>query len=198
MLLRKFISRRTWGWLKQDQQYFSGNLVEYYKYLEQAISVAKSMLGPNKLDFHVLRGDDTVDIRILAWCDILSAVALSQPTRLSYHFNLEKLLRDNLEGRETDNGDAGLEWMIGCPDAFTMLMVEIITLAHSLVSQTDRFARARAIEGAVRAWKVRPSDVKNSVLRMRRISAQEIWRHCVILYLHKVNTYYVIISRMDN
>ncbi|KAF8609208.1 hypothetical protein BDV93DRAFT_550748 [Ceratobasidium sp. AG-I] len=165
--------------------YYAGNLVEYYKYLEQATSIVRTLLGPNTLDFHVLSGDETVDIRILAWCDILSAVALSRPTKLSYHFNFDRLLRDNLEGRDTSDGNGGLEWMVGCPDIFTMLMVEVVNLTHSPIPHVDKIGRASKIEATIWAWQVRPGDVDNSVLRMRRMSAQEIWRHTVILYLHK-------------
>lgn len=119
-------------------------------------------------------------------------MALSHPTRLSYHFNLDRLLRDNLEGRDTSNGNGGLEWMVGCPDAFTMLMVEIVNLTHSRIPHVDKIAGAEKIEATARAWQIRPGDVDNSVMRMRRMSAQEIWRHTIILYLHKVSFCWVL------
>ncbi|KAG9103212.1 hypothetical protein FRC06_011752 [Ceratobasidium sp. 370] len=163
--------------------YYSGNLGEYYKYLQLAAPIVSIILGSN-IDFHKLCGEETFDIRFFSWCDILAAIALSRPTMLTYVCNVDPLLQANLEGRNGNDTDAGLEWIVGCPDFFTMLMVQIINLRQSRVPQPERMAQAARIEEATRAWIIRPTRTSNPLLRVERMAAQEIWRHATILYLY--------------
>lgn len=68
-----------------------------------------------------------------------------------------------------------------------MLIVRIINLRHSHCSPAERIALAAKIETDVRDWKVWPSPITNSMMRIQRMSAQEIWRHFVILCLYQVS-----------
>ncbi|KAG9097647.1 hypothetical protein FS749_005804 [Ceratobasidium sp. UAMH 11750] len=163
--------------------YYAGRLGEYYNYLQLAAPIVSMLLGSN-IDFHKLCGEETVDIRFFAWCDILGAVALSRPTMLTYVCDVEPLLQANREGRDRDDTDAGLEWIVGCPDVFTMLMVQIINLRQSRLAQPERMAQAARIEEVARAWIIRPTQTSNPLLRVERMAAQEIWRHAIILYLY--------------
>ncbi|KAG9121194.1 hypothetical protein FRC07_002955 [Ceratobasidium sp. 392] len=165
--------------------YYSGGLQEYYKYLQLAAPIVSILLGSN-INFHKLGGEENFDVRFFAWCDILAAIALSRPTMLNYVCDVDPLLRANLEGRDKDDAgvDAGLEWIVGCPDFFTMLMVQIINLHQNRTPQPERIAQAAHIEEVARAWIIRPTQTSNPLLRVERMAAQEIWRHAVILYLY--------------
>jgi hypothetical protein len=157
------------------------------KSIEQATPIVKTLIGTKPLNFHKLHGLDTLDVQIFAYCDVFSSIALSRPTRLVYDCNVEELLRRNQEGPDRSNVNTGLEWMAGLPDALMMLMIQVINLQHSQMLPTDRIAQATQIETALRNWKVWPSQIPNSVMKVQRMSAQEIWRHFVILYLYQAS-----------
>jgi hypothetical protein len=157
--------------------------------LEQAKPYVQSLIGGNVIDFMSLRGKETFDIRIFAWCDILSAMALSRPTLFAYETNIDHMLivdPDNPIIIPLDD-DVGLEWMVGCPNVMIVLMARISALRDLAISQQEKIARAEAIEKSIRAWQARPSPTTNSFLKVVRMSAQEIWRHAMILFLYHVS-----------
>ncbi|CAE6425082.1 unnamed protein product [Rhizoctonia solani] len=181
--------------------YFSGNLSAYLKCVETAVPMIKALVGPKPVAFHCLRGLETIDIRSFAWCDIFTAIALSFPTRLVYDCDAKTLLSKNQDGPNPTDMDmeVGLEWMCGLPDALLMLIIQIINLRHSSFSQTERLVHAARIERALRDWKVWPSRTTNSVMKVRRMAAQEIWRYFTILYLyqaiHKASPSHEVVQR---
>ncbi|CAE6428856.1 unnamed protein product [Rhizoctonia solani] len=166
--------------------YFAGDLGGYIKYIGQAAPVVQRLVGTAPVSIHKLYGSETLDIRLFAWCDVFSAMATSRPTWLAYDCNADALLSRNQKGQELPYLDSGLEWMCGLPDAFLLLTIQILNLTHASISPTERIARAATIEAALRSWKVWPSGIPNSVMRIQRVSAQEIWRHSTILYLYQV------------
>lgn len=146
-------------------------------------------MGGTVIDFMSLRGKQTFDIRVFAWCDILSAMALSRPTLFTYETDIEPLLTvdpDNPNIVPLDD-DVGLEWMVGCPNVMIVLMARISALRDLPVPQQEKIGRAEEIERAIRAWQARPSPTTNSFLKVVRMSAQEIWRHAMILFLYHVS-----------
>ncbi|QRV90833.1 Fungal specific transcription factor domain [Ceratobasidium sp. AG-Ba] len=165
--------------------YYAGNFKKYYKYLQLSAPIVNILVGSN-VEFHKLRGEETFDIRFFAWCDILAAVALSRSPLVTYICDVEPLLRDNIQGRESDTDDVGIGWVVGCPDAFTMLLVQIINLRQSNIPQFEKLVRAVRIEEIARAWIIRPTRTLNCLLRIERMATQEIWRHTIILYLYNV------------
>ncbi|KAG8734251.1 hypothetical protein FRC11_007506 [Ceratobasidium sp. 423] len=167
-------------------EYSSGGCNSYYKLLEQARPYVQSLVGGNVIDFMSLRGKQTFDIRIFSWCDILSAMALSRPTLFAYETEIEHMLivdPDNPILIPLDD-DVGLEWMVGCPNVMIVLMARICALRDTVISQPEKIERAGAIEKSIRAWQARPSPTTNSFLKVVRMSAQEIWRHAMILFLY--------------
>jgi hypothetical protein len=146
-------------------------------------------MGGDVIDFMALRGKETFDIRVFAWCDILSAMALSRPTLFRYETNIEHLLTVDPEGPPpiAEDDDVGLEWMVGCPNVMIVLMARISALRDLNVSPEEKRVLAEAIEGSIRAWQARPSQTNNSFLKVVRMSAQEIWRHAMILFLYHVS-----------
>ncbi|CAE6446343.1 hypothetical protein ACGC1H_001678 [Rhizoctonia solani] len=167
--------------------YYSGDLNAYIRCIEAAAPMVKALVGPYPVEFHDLRGAETIDIRSFVWCDIFTAIAASQPTRLIYDCNAEILCRKNQMGPNPVDMtlDVGLEWMCGLPDAILMLIIQIINLHHSSLSRTERLIHAAGIEKSLRDWKVWPSKTPNSVMRVQRMGAQEIWRYFAILYLYQ-------------
>ncbi|CAE6395962.1 unnamed protein product [Rhizoctonia solani] len=167
--------------------YYSGDLIAYVRCIEAAAPMVKALIGPGPVEFHRLRGAETIDIRSFVWCDIFTAIAASRPTRLTYDCNVETLLRKNQEAPNSVdvNMDVGLEWMCGLPDAMLMLIIQIVNLRHSPLSQTERLIHAARIEKALRDWKVWLSRTTNSIMRVQRMGAQEIWRYFAILYLYQ-------------
>ncbi|KAH7345275.1 fungal-specific transcription factor domain-containing protein [Rhizoctonia solani] len=147
--------------------------------------IVQKLVGATPLSIHKLYGPETLEIRMLAWCDVFSAMATSRPTRLVYDCNVGPLLQRNQEGPDTPLLDRGIEWMSGLPDAFLLLTIQILNLKHGSFSPTERTSRAAGIEAALRGWKVWPSGITNSVMIIQRASAQEIWRHFTILYLYQ-------------
>ncbi|KAG8770250.1 hypothetical protein FRC12_004417 [Ceratobasidium sp. 428] len=167
-------------------EYSSGGCDSYYQLLEQARPFVRSLIGGDVIDFMSLRGKETFDIRVFAWCDILSSMALSRPTLFTYETEIEHLLIVDPEAPPpiADDDDVGLEWMVGCPNAMIVLMARISALRDMNVSAEEKRARAEAIENSIRAWQARPSQTSNSFLKVVRMSAQEIWRHAMILFLY--------------
>lgn len=164
-------------------QYYAGDFAGYQLCIDQAIPLVRKLIGTAPLQFHKLRGPQTIDIQVFVWYDVFSSIAVSRPTRLVYDCYVEDLLRDNQKG--PNRTGAGLEWVVGLPDALLMLTIQIINLRHSRYSSTERTAQATKIEAALRDWKVWPSPITNPTMRVQRMSAQEIWRHFVILYLYQ-------------
>ncbi|KAJ1311729.1 hypothetical protein OPQ81_010199 [Rhizoctonia solani] len=161
------------------------DLGAYMRCIEKALPIVQKLVGAAPVSIHKLYGLETVDIRLFAWSDVFSAMATSRPTRLVYDCNVDILLRRNQEGPDSPFLDRGLEWLSGLPDAFLLLTIQILNLKHAPISPTDRITQAAKIEAALRGWKVWPSDIANSVMRVQRVSAQEIWRHSTILYLYQ-------------
>ncbi|KEP47570.1 fungal-specific transcription factor domain protein [Rhizoctonia solani 123E] len=181
-------------------EYSSGGCNSYYRLLEQARPYVRSLVGGDVIDFMSLRGKQTFDIRIFAWCDILSAMALSRPTLFTYETEIEHMLTvdpDNPIIIPLDD-DVGLEWMVGCPNVMIVLMARISALRDKAISQQEKIILAEAIEKSIRAWQARPSPTTNSFLKVVRMSAQEIWRHAMILFLyhaiHKVGPLHRVIK----
>ncbi|CAE6506959.1 unnamed protein product [Rhizoctonia solani] len=167
--------------------YYSGELNAYVRCVDAAAPMVEALVGPYPVQFHGLRGAKTIDIRSFVWCDVFTAIAASRPTRLVYDCNAEMLLRRNQTGPNPIDMtlDVGLEWMCGLPDAIMMLIIQIINLRHSSLSRTERFNHAAGIEKSLREWKVWPSKIMNSIIRVQRMGAQEIWRYFAILYLYQ-------------
>ncbi|KAG8734016.1 hypothetical protein FRC11_013502, partial [Ceratobasidium sp. 423] len=165
--------------------YYVGDLGSYVGYIDRALPIVQQLVGTAPVSIHKLYGPETLDIRMFAWCDVFSAIATSRPTRLAYDCNVDALLKRNQEGPDVSPSDSGLEWMSGLPDAFLLLIIQILNLKHGSVSQTERVSQAATIEAALRGWKVWPTNVPNSTMRIQRVSAQEIWRHFTILYLYQ-------------
>ncbi|QRW19304.1 Fungal specific transcription factor domain [Rhizoctonia solani] len=166
---------------------FSGNSSAYLTWIETALPMIKALVGSKPVALHRLHGLETIDVRTFVWGDIFTAISSSQPTRLVYDCNAEVLLKKNREGPNLVGADMeiGLEWLCGLPDAMLLLIIQIINLRHSSLPETERFAQAAKIESALRDWKVWPSETTNSVMRVRRMATQEIWRHFTILYLYQ-------------
>ncbi|KDN42912.1 hypothetical protein RSAG8_06438, partial [Rhizoctonia solani AG-8 WAC10335] len=165
--------------------YYIGDLGGYMRYIERALPIVQKLVGTASVSIHNLYGPGTLDIRIFAWCDVFSAMATSRPARLVYDCNVDALLQRNQAGPDTPLLGSGLEWMAGLPDAFLLLSIQILNLKHTPMSPTERITRAATIEAALRGWKVWPSGIANSVMRVQRVGAQEIWRHFTILYLYQ-------------
>ncbi|CUA75998.1 Sterol regulatory element-binding protein ECM22 [Rhizoctonia solani] len=181
-------------------EYSSGGVNSYYSLLEQAKPYVQTLVGGNVIDFMSLRGKQTFDIRIFAWCDILSAMALSRPTLFTYQTEIEHMLivdPDNPIIIPLDD-DVGLEWMVGCPNVMIVLMARISALRDEAIPRQEKITRAEAIEKSIRAWQARPSPTTNSFLKVVRMSAQEIWRHAMMLFLyhaiHKVGPLHRVIK----
>ncbi|CAE6430998.1 unnamed protein product [Rhizoctonia solani] len=165
--------------------YYTGDLGGYTRCIEQALPIVQKLLGTRPISIHKLYGSETLDIRLFAWCDVFSAMATSRPTRLVYDCNVDALLQRNQAGPDNPFLDNGLEWISGLPDAFLLLTIQILNLKHASMSPIERITRAATIEEALRGWKVWPSGIANSVMRVQRMSAQEIWRHSTILYIYQ-------------
>ncbi|CAE7225623.1 unnamed protein product [Rhizoctonia solani] len=167
--------------------YYSGNLGAYVSCIDAAAPMVKALVSSHPVEFHGLRGAETIDIRSFVWCDIFTAIAASRPTRLVYDCNAEILLHKNQMGPNPADMtlDIGLEWMCGLPDAMLMLIIQVINLSHSPLSRPERLVHAAGIEKALRDWKVWPSKTTNSIMRIQRMGAQEIWRYFAILYLYQ-------------
>ncbi|ELU41561.1 hypothetical protein AG1IA_04411 [Rhizoctonia solani AG-1 IA] len=175
--------------------YYAGDLGGYIKYMERAAPVVRQLVGAAPISIHKLYGFKTLDIRIFAWCDVCTAMTTSRPTHLLYDCNADALLSRNQNGPDPPSFDNGLEWLTGLPDAFSLLTIQILNLKHKQISSTELIARAATIEAALRAWKIWPTSTTNSMMKIQRISAQEIWRHSIILYLYQVSLIQIVFTQ---
>jgi hypothetical protein len=154
------------------------------QYISRAAPLVQRLMGTAPVSIHKLYGLETLDIRLFILSDIFSAMSAPRSTWLIYDCNADALLSRNQKGPDPPHLDVGLEWVCGLPDAFLLLTIQILNLKHA--SLAERLARAPTIEAALRAWKIWPSSITSSTMRIQRASAQEIWRHSTILYLYHV------------
>ncbi|KAG8702440.1 hypothetical protein FRC09_004731 [Ceratobasidium sp. 395] len=161
--------------------YYTGNFPFYYQRLHQAASLVQQVVGSKTLDLMAMSGEDTLDARIIAWCDILGSMAASRPTLFDYGPNFGLIQQPN----NSPTYDAGLEWIFGCPDILVVILARISCLRHALQSHADRSFEARQIEQTIRSWVPLPRVSKRSSQTVARLGAQEIWRNTAILYLHQ-------------
>ncbi|KAG9109959.1 hypothetical protein FRC07_008243 [Ceratobasidium sp. 392] len=161
--------------------YYSGNFPFYYQRLRQAASLVQLVVGDKALDLMDMGGEETLDVRIVAWCDILGSMAASRPTLLNYKQDFDLVQH---YGNHSSH-DAGLEWIFGCPDVLAVILARISCLRHASPSRADNMAQAWQIEEAIRSWNALPRVSKRSSQTVARLGVQEIWRHTALLYLHQ-------------
>ncbi|KAH7338421.1 fungal-specific transcription factor domain-containing protein [Rhizoctonia solani] len=168
-------------WELMNYEYFDGNLSSYYPHLNQAASIVRLATGSNNIDILKLSGEQTFDLRCFAWCDILSSMALSRPTLLSY----ESDIHNPPQHSDFADPDKGVEWIFGCPDVLTILLARTSALRHTRISSDEKMVRGREIQQLMQDWRFQPVLAQSSALRVARLAAQEIWRHAAILYVHQ-------------
>ncbi|KAG9101819.1 hypothetical protein FRC07_010274, partial [Ceratobasidium sp. 392] len=126
-------------------------------------------------------GEETLDVRIVAWCDILGSMAASRPTLLNYKQDFDLVQHySNPSGH-----DSGLQWIFGCPDVLAVILARISCLRYASSSRADNMVQAWQIEQAIRSWNALPRVSKCSSQTVARLGVQEIWRHTALLYLHQ-------------
>ncbi|CAE6486039.1 unnamed protein product [Rhizoctonia solani] len=166
-----------------NYEYCAGYLSAYYHHLDQAAALVRTVMGSNAIDFLNLTGEQTLDIRCIAWYDTLSSMALARPTLLDYDPNIRDISalprRDDILEL-----DRGVEWLFGCPDVLIILVARISALRHAQLSLEERTTRGIEIEQLVRSVQFRPVKAKTSTLRVARLAAQEACRHAAILYIY--------------
>ncbi|CAE6411117.1 unnamed protein product [Rhizoctonia solani] len=166
-----------------NYEYCAGYLSAYYHHLDQAAALVRTVMGSSAIDFLNLTGEQTFDIRCIAWYDTLSSMALARPTLLDYDPNIRDVSalprRDDI--LELDHG---VEWLFGCPDVLIILVARISALRHAQLSPEERATRGIEIEQLVRSVQFRPVKAKTSTLRVARLAAQEACRHAAILYIY--------------
>ncbi|KAH7342161.1 fungal-specific transcription factor domain-containing protein [Rhizoctonia solani] len=184
-------SHRVSPWVKLsgvmelvNHEYYAGNLSTYYHHLSQAASLVRTVLHSNTLDLLNLSGEHTFDIRLFAWCDIMGSMALSRPTLINYESRIPDPLQHNIAGEHHAHPDKGVEWIFGCPDILAVLLARTSSLRHADISVEDKIARGKEVERLIRHSQFRLVRAKSSMMRVARLSAQELWRHAAILYLH--------------
>ncbi|KAH7336001.1 fungal-specific transcription factor domain-containing protein [Rhizoctonia solani] len=166
-----------------NYEYCAGYLSAYYHHLDQAAALVRTVMGNSAIDFLNLTGEQTFDVRCIAWYDTLSSMALARPTLLDYDPNGRDL--SSLPRRDDVlELDRGVEWLFGCPDVLIVLVARISTLRHARLSPEERTTRGIEIEQLVRSVQFRPVQAKTSTLRVARLAAQEACRHAAILYIH--------------
>jgi hypothetical protein len=144
------------------------------------------VIGSEAIDFANLTGEQTFDIRCIAWYDILSSMALARPTLLDYKTDTQGLSSLSRWDQMFDS-DHGIEWIVGCPDALVALVARISALRHARISPEEKNARGAEIEQLARDIQLHPVRAKSPALRVARLAVQEICRHAVILYVHHVS-----------
>lgn len=159
--------------------YYSGNFPFYYQRLRLAASLVHQVVGSRTLDVTTMSGDNTIDVRIFSWCDILSSMAMSRPTLFNYRTNIDSSQRNHYPP------DVGLEWLSGCPDTLAITLARISNLRHSNLSQFNKLVEATRIEQTVLSWSGLPQGTNRSLQVVSRMAVQEIWRHTALLYLHQ-------------
>ncbi|CAE6499806.1 unnamed protein product [Rhizoctonia solani] len=166
-----------------NYEYIAGYLSAYYHHLSQAATLVRAVMGSGAIDFTNLSGEQTFDIRLVAWYDILSSMALARPTLLDYDLgnrDLSSLPRLD----ETLDPDCGVEWIVGYPDILLVFVARISNLRHARLSPEERTIRAAEIEQLVRNIQFHPVKAESSTLRVARLGVQEACRHAVILYIY--------------
>ncbi|QRW20641.1 Fungal specific transcription factor domain [Rhizoctonia solani] len=152
-------------WELLNYEYFDGILSSYYAHLNQAASVVRLALGSNTIDILKLSGEQTFDLRCIAWADILSSMALTRPTLLNY----ESDIHNRPQYDDSGDPDKGVEWRTE-------------TCLHFIRGKVEC---GHEIQQLVCDWKFRPVPAQRSALRVARVASQEIWRHAAILYIHQ-------------
>lgn len=114
-------------------------------------------------------------------------MALSRPTLLSYESDMECPELPETRGDHRAHPDKGVEWIFGCPDILAVFLARIAALRHSRFPAEEKTYRGKEIERLIRQWPFSLVQAKDSVLRVARLGAQEIWRHAAILYIHQAS-----------
>ncbi|CAE6376551.1 unnamed protein product [Rhizoctonia solani] len=159
-----------------NYEYHAGHLPSYYAHGAQAAPLVKAIIGSDTIDLLKLRGEQMFDVCCFVWCDILDSMSTSRPTRFKYVSDIE-------HGTQSSAG-SGLEWIYGCPNSLAVLLARTSALRHTQLSHHDLMSQGSELEQTIRNLQLHPINAQESALRIARISAQEIWRHTGILYVH--------------
>ncbi|CUA72069.1 putative clathrin heavy chain [Schizosaccharomyces pombe 972h-] [Rhizoctonia solani] len=157
-------------------EYNAGYFSSYYAHGAQAAPLVKTIIGSDTIDLLKLRGEQMFDVCCFAWCDILDSMSTSRPTRFKYVSDIER-------GTQSSAG-SGIEWIHGCPNSLAVLLARTSALRHTQLSHHELMSQGSELEQTIRNLQLHPINAQESALRIARISAQEIWRHTGILYVH--------------
>ncbi|QRW24216.1 ribosomal protein S10p/S20e [Rhizoctonia solani] len=166
-----------------NYEYNAGYLSAYYHHLDQAAALVRAVMGNEAIDFTNLSGEQTFDIRCIAWYDILSSMALARPTLLDYKTDTQELSRLSRWDKGVDS-DHGIEWIVGCPDPLIVLVARVSALRHAHISPEEKLALGTEIEQLARNTQFRPLRSTNPRFRIARLAMQEVCRHAAILYVY--------------
>ncbi|CAE6534512.1 unnamed protein product, partial [Rhizoctonia solani] len=166
-----------------NYEYCAGYLSAYYRHLDQVATLVRMVMGNGAIDLANLSGEQTFDVRLVAWYDIFSSMALARPTLLDYDPDVRDVSRLPRRDKIFDP-DRGIEWIIGYPDSLMVFVARTSNLRHARLSSEVRATRGAEIEQMVRRVQFSPVKAKSSTLRVARLAMQEACRHAVILYLH--------------
>ncbi|CAE6417193.1 unnamed protein product [Rhizoctonia solani] len=166
-----------------NYEYCAGYLSAYYRHLDQVATLVRMVMGNGAIDLANLSGEQTFDVRLVAWYDIFSSMALARPTLLDYDPDVRDVSRLPRRDKIFDP-DRGIEWIIGYPDSLMVFVARTSNLRHARLSSEVRATRGAEIEQMVRRVEFSPVKAKSSTLRVARLAMQEACRHAVILYLH--------------
>ncbi|KAH7342136.1 fungal-specific transcription factor domain-containing protein [Rhizoctonia solani] len=153
-------------------------LSHYYSHVAQAAPLVEAIIGGDTIDFLRLRGERTFEVRCFAWCDILDSISTSGPTKFKYVSNLE------YTAQSSTGKDSGIELMLGFPNVLVVLLARTTALRHAQLLPQEIGLQGFQLEQMIRDWQFHLVEAKESLLRVARICAQEIWRHTGILYVH--------------
>ncbi|CUA73116.1 Microtubule-actin cross-linking factor 1 [Rhizoctonia solani] len=159
-----------------NYEYNAGHLSSYYAHGAQAAPLVKAIIGSDTIDLLKLHGEQMFDVCCFAWCDILDSMSTSRPTRFKYVSDIER-------GTQSSAG-SGIEWIHGCPNSLAVLLARTSALRHTQLSHHELMSQGSELEQTIRNLQLHPINAQESALRIARISAQEIWRHTGILYVH--------------
>ncbi|KDN40035.1 hypothetical protein RSAG8_08356, partial [Rhizoctonia solani AG-8 WAC10335] len=166
-----------------NYEYHSGQLSDYYFHGTLAVPLVKSILGTDTLDLLNIRGIDRFDVNFWAWCDILDSMATSRPTWFKYETDLDRAAQPGTEESGACE-DKGIEWIYGCPNILAVLLARTSSLRHANILEEERQSQGAELEQIIRKWQLCPLGARDSLLRVTRVGAQEVWRHAGILYVH--------------
>ncbi|EUC54900.1 fungal Zn(2)-cys(6) binuclear cluster domain protein [Rhizoctonia solani AG-3 Rhs1AP] len=166
-----------------NYEYCAGYLSAYYRHLDQVATLVRMVMGNGAIDLANLSGEQTFDVRLVAWYDIFSSMALARPTLLDYDPDVRDVSTLPRRDKILDP-DRGIEWIIGYPDSLMVFVARTSNLRHARLSSEVRATRGAEIEQMVRRVQFSPVKAKSSTLRVARLAMQEACRHAVILYLH--------------